>query len=149
VAERLIRYGTAPVLLARAFGPVDVPTHTVVPLDGSALAEKAFEILPSVSREVTTRLTLLRVIHQPEERAAAEAYLAQVAARPELAGLQVTAHVEDGDVAAVIAAVGGNNSLVLMATHGRTGVARWALGSVADRITHGSSSAVLLVRHGA
>lgn len=146
VAERLIRYGVAPVLLARAFGPVEVPARTVIPLDGSGRAEKVLEMLPSISREVTSKVTLLRVRQNTEDRASADSYLAQVAARPELAGLQVTTDVEDGDVATVIAAVSDNDSLVLMTTHGRTGLARWALGSIADRIAHGSTSAVLLLR---
>jgi nucleotide-binding universal stress UspA family protein len=146
VAERLIRYGMAPVLLARAFGPVAVPARTVIPLDGSARSQKVLEILPSVSRDVSSQVTLLRVVPHAEDRPAAVTYLEQVVTRPELAGLQVTTEVEDGDIASVIAAVSGNDSLVLMTTHGRTGLARWALGSVADRITHGSTSAVLLLR---
>jgi nucleotide-binding universal stress UspA family protein len=146
VAERLIRYGMAPVLLVRAFGLVAVPSHTVVPLDGSARAEKALSVVPGLSREIDQKVTLLRVVQQEEDRAAAEAYLQQMAARPELAGLAVTTEVWNGDVVNAIQAVGGNDALVVMGTHGRTGLARWALGSVADRVTHGSTAAVLLVR---
>jgi nucleotide-binding universal stress UspA family protein len=146
VAERLIRYGVAPVLLVRAFGPLAVPTHTVVPLDGSARAEKALGVLPGLSRELDQQVTLLRVVQHDEDRAAAEAYLQQMAARPELADLAVTTEVWNGDVVNAIQAVAGSDALVVMGTHGRTGLARWALGSVADRVTHGNTDAVLLVR---
>jgi len=40
------------------------------------------------------------------------------------------------------------DDLVIMATHGRTAPLRWALGSVADRVTRGGAAAVLLVRVG-
>jgi nucleotide-binding universal stress UspA family protein len=146
VAERLIRYGEAPVLLVRAFGPLAVPTRTVVPLDGSARAEKALGVLPGLAHEVDQKVTLLRVVQHDGERAAAEAYLQQVLSRPELADLAVTTEVRDGDVVSAIQAVAGSAALVVMGTHGRTGLARWALGSVADRVTHGNTDAVLLVR---
>ncbi len=37
-------------------------------------------------------------------------------------------------------------NLVVMATHGRSGVSRWAYGSVAERVLYGVSSPLLLVR---
>jgi len=37
-------------------------------------------------------------------------------------------------------------SLIIMATHGRTGVSRWALGSVAEKVMRASTRPVLLVR---
>jgi nucleotide-binding universal stress UspA family protein len=36
--------------------------------------------------------------------------------------------------------------LIAMSTHGRSGIGRWLLGSVADRVVHGSQVPVLLVR---
>ena len=36
--------------------------------------------------------------------------------------------------------------LIVMATHGYTGVRRWALGSVADKVLHASATPLLLVR---
>jgi nucleotide-binding universal stress UspA family protein len=43
----------------------------------------------------------------------------------------------------------GTDKLVVLATHGRSRLTRWALGSVADRVAHGGAAAVLLVRAGA
>ncbi len=59
-------------------------------------------------------------------------------------GLSCQWSVEEGDPAERILA--GTERLVIMATHGRTGVARWALCSVADRVARGGAGAVLLVR---
>jgi nucleotide-binding universal stress UspA family protein len=41
-----------------------------------------------------------------------------------------------------------NFDLIVMATHGRTGLGRWALGSVADKVLTGANSPILLVRSG-
>lgn len=58
--------------------------------------------------------------------------------------------VAQGDPATVSRiTVAGIGALVVMATHGRSGLVRWALGSVADRVARGGAAAVLLVRDGA
>jgi nucleotide-binding universal stress UspA family protein len=44
--------------------------------------------------------------------------------------------------------VAGEEKLVVMATHGRSGLLRWVLGSVAHRVALGGTAAVLLVRAG-
>jgi nucleotide-binding universal stress UspA family protein len=56
--------------------------------------------------------------------------------------------IEDAAAAAVIAqqATDEGADLIVMATHGRSGVARWALGSVADRVLHSTAVPLLLVR---
>ena len=38
------------------------------------------------------------------------------------------------------------NTMVAMSAHGRSGISRWALGSIADRVLHGGNTPVLLVR---
>jgi nucleotide-binding universal stress UspA family protein len=60
----------------------------------------------------------------------------------------VSSFIGQGPVADVIvdhAATSGAD-LIVMSTHGRTGVQRWLLGSVADRVLHGAKAPVLLVR---
>jgi len=42
-----------------------------------------------------------------------------------------------------------NADLVAMSTHGRTGVSRWAFGSVTDKVLRGGKAPVLMVRAGA
>jgi len=129
----------------------------LVPLDGSALSDR---ILPAaralaLDGEGDHTLTLLRVMpphdRPPEERAewrgagepslalrreAADRHLAQLAEDLGGGGLTVTGHVDVGDPAEAILAraVGLQPELVAMSTHGRTGVARWVRGSVAERV---------------
>jgi nucleotide-binding universal stress UspA family protein len=43
-------------------------------------------------------------------------------------------------------AVASDSDLIAMCTHGRTGLARWALGSVADRVLRAGDKPILLVR---
>jgi nucleotide-binding universal stress UspA family protein len=58
----------------------------------------------------------------------------------------VSAHVVQGDAVQAILAEAGDTVPVVMATHGRTGLTRLALGSGADRVAHGGIAAVLLAR---
>jgi nucleotide-binding universal stress UspA family protein len=150
VAMHVLRHGTAPVLLVRAFGgPVSLQ-RAIVPLDGSAWAEKALRVVQELAGPVMREVTLLRVIDAPDEGSAAERYLDAVAQRLPGEGLVCRRQVEQGDPAQVISDVAGADKLVVMATHGRPGLTRWALGSVADRVVHHGTAAVLLVRaHGA
>jgi nucleotide-binding universal stress UspA family protein len=146
----------------------------LVPLDGSALAERALPPAAHLARATGGTLLLLRVIPvatwsltapgvvtppetfqrlvDEEDRAARE-YLAHVAAPPRQQGVSVHTLALRGEAAAAILDLQPRTPvwLVVMATHGRTGLARFAIGSVADRIVRGGalagvSAPVLLVR---
>ena len=56
--------------------------------------------------------------------------------------------VVEGNAADAIVDYAGKNDidLIIMATHGRSGIGRWALGSVADRVVRHANAPVLLVR---
>jgi nucleotide-binding universal stress UspA family protein len=56
--------------------------------------------------------------------------------------------VGNGDPANVVVDYAGENNigLIAMSTHGRSGVARWVLGSVADKVLHESETPLWLVR---
>jgi nucleotide-binding universal stress UspA family protein len=149
VAEHLLRHGTAPVLLVRPFGDPVSLEHAVVPLDGSERAEKALQVVDQLARSVVHEVTLLRVIGAAEEGPEAERYLEEVAGRLTQEPLACWRRVAQGDPAGTILDVAGTDKLVVLATRGRSGLMRWALGSVADRVAHGSAAAVLLVRAGA
>jgi len=154
IATRLLQHGDSPVLLVHAFGaPVDL-TRAVVPLDGSALAEVALPMIDHLARTVVGEVILLRVINAAAERPEAEAYLDMVARRlPHQGTLRAgesgrRCQVAQGDPAQVILDEAGADKLVVMATHGRSGLTRWSLGSVADRVARGGAAAALLVRAG-
>src|SRR5438094_604424 len=81
LAERLLRHGTAPVLLVRPFGDPVSLAHAVVPLDGSERAEEALRVVDQLARYVVHEVTVLRVIGAAAEGPEAERYLEEVARR--------------------------------------------------------------------
>jgi len=132
----------------------------LVPLDGSKLAEK---ILPQVEELVKfsgAEVHLLKVVMSYEidpkkekeelERLTGEAqeYLDQVASRLKKSGIEASAIVAYGKDAVQICdyASEKNFNLIAMSTHGRSGLSRWALGSVADKVLHCSTVPVMLFR---
>ncbi len=140
----------------------------VVPLDGSELAERALPEAEKLAGLSGAPLHLIRVVdvaalHRLAGYGAAIEYAAmvqvledeQVAARDylermerELAGrgLPVTTELRHGMAARELAAATATGDVVVMATHGRGGMARWFLGSVAEEVARRSPVPVLLVR---
>jgi nucleotide-binding universal stress UspA family protein len=135
-------------------------TKVVVPLDGSKLAEAALDKTLTLmdGRDVT--LILLRVVEssdlpsgeadEPDDDAVQEAeqYLADVAARTETDHVRVAKAIWFGAPAGAIVEAADlmDADLVVMSTHGRSGISRWMLGSVAESVVHGSARPILLVR---
>lgn len=121
----------------------------LVPLDGSPLAERALMVAIGLT-QVEDRLVLLRVISeessdQASTRPEAESYLAQVAQR--LNRPDVTTVVASGQAAATILDEIARRriTLVVMSTHGRSGLGRWIYGSVADAVMRQVSIPLVLV----
>ena len=77
-----------------------------------------------------------------------EEYLGSVAERLTKKGIKTTYKVIAGDPAHMIVEHINDEkvSLVAMSTHGRTGIARWILGSVADKVLHEAEVPMFLVR---
>ena len=143
--------------------------HILVALDGSELAEC---VLPHAAAIATgcsvTRVTLVRVVTplkliggteshiSPEERhrleedsmGVAARYLEERAQTLREQGLQVECVALFGNVVNEIVdhATKHEVDLVIIATHGRSGVSRLFLGSVADRILRSAPVPVLMVR---
>jgi nucleotide-binding universal stress UspA family protein len=134
--------------------------NILVPLDGSSLAEEILLQVKELARLTGAEISLLRValVHtfpgadptdrQVEATQKAQKYLEKIADQLKKEGLKVSAHVRYGYDAAEIVdhAQQEDIDLVAMSTHGRTGVGRWALGSVSDRVLRHSSKPVLLSR---
>jgi nucleotide-binding universal stress UspA family protein len=135
----------------------------LVPLDGSELAEKALKHAHTLARSLRAELVLIRVVVfitqdfdvipmegavSDEAIADAKRYLERAAGDLRRLGLKVTTKVRSGHVADTIIDYSENHAvdLIVMSTHGRTGPARWLIGSVADRVVHGGRVPVLLVR---
>ena len=142
----------------------------LVPLDGSVLAEKALPLAITLVRAFNSKLTLLRAtdflhptllaphlssataeaVSTAYEHCSEEAshYLHQVQHELQQRGLQVELVLEDAQPAEAIidAATRHEIDCIVMSTHGRSGLARWTMGSVADKVVHRAPCPVLLVR---
>ena len=169
VAEAVVRATRVPVLLIRgqsAWKPW-ATGKILVPLDGSEASE---DILPVVQRLGGPRdltIVLFKVIEpltsgplsgtsmRPDRLTAlrredAERYLAKVAEPLMGKGLRVECAVGFGRPAETIAAFAGREraDLIAMATHGRGGLSRLLLGSVAAGVLRSASVPVLLFKAG-
>jgi nucleotide-binding universal stress UspA family protein len=173
VAEAVVNRTSTPVLLVREVdGEPLVPRFDeqepvlIVPLDGSELAEAALPIARELARLIAARVVLVGIVPPighliaveggvapyPEaahtrDGADAQAYLEAALARLGSDPVAVDTYVESGEPAVEIANIASEYSAaaVIMATHGRTGVLRTLLGSVAGGVLHRSSTPVLLV----
>jgi nucleotide-binding universal stress UspA family protein len=134
----------------------------LVPLDGSIWAETALTPATELARQYGAKLVLLRateahtVLADPVEAQVqavreAEAYVASVRDRVRQAG------VDDTDIsvwygppaqAIIEAAQHRRADLIVMSSHGRTGLGRMVLGSVAEAVLRGSRVPILLIRPG-
>lgn len=138
----------------------------LVPLDGSELAEKALPHAGELAQKLGSEVVLLRVAPSVEQyqelallrnveedlrhsRAEAERYLADLEPPLSRAGVKVSSIVLLGDPARSIIdfANDASVSLIVMSTHGRSGLGRWVMGSVADKVVRSSGKPVLLCRH--
>jgi nucleotide-binding universal stress UspA family protein len=81
-----------------------------------------------------------------EERELATAYLTDVAKRVAVDGYTVSAKVVDGIAAKALVGLSQPGDLIVMATHGRSGMKRWFIGSVAEEVLRHATVPVLLVR---
>lgn len=128
------------------------------PVDGSELARAA---LPHVSEFARTAGATVLVVQAveivteadamtvPERRIEAEAAAREVVAALEADGVTVApARVIEGDAGRSIVETVMNEGIdvVIMATHGRSGFRRLALGSVADYVVRNAPCPVLLIR---
>jgi nucleotide-binding universal stress UspA family protein len=140
----------------------------LVPLDGSELAECVFPHVESIAKGCnvasvvfvraldTEMLSTAQAylgkehIREMNEKAEASAkeYLDQVASRLKLDGVGVQKQLITGKAAESIAEYATKNDvdLIVIATHGRSGISRWVWGSVADRILRSACVPVLMVR---
>lgn len=136
----------------------------LVPLDSSELAECALpEVKKLIAEGFPREITLLSVISIPtlsigegvdypamkrSHLKAFEEYLAGVRARIAAEGITVKTEVLEGDAAQTINRYAKNNGidLIVIATHGYSGMKRLMFGSVALRVLHDAQVPVLVIR---
>jgi nucleotide-binding universal stress UspA family protein len=167
ITERVLRHAPCPVLVVRC---ADTLKHVLITLDGSRLAEQALEPGLEVARQLGGRVTLLRVADGsglgPVEKGMLDVahhglsqqidpepggevhYLENLAGHYRTPGLEIDTAVVTGSPAqSILEYVEANQvDLIVMATHGRTGIRRWVYGSVTEKCLHNSACAMLIVR---
>jgi len=125
----------------------------LVPLDRSALAERAIPYAIALARAVTGHLTLLHATPSDPAPRRGEAELDAAVRLDELAdrlrhqGISVDARTVPGNAAEAIVNAAGraHTDVIVMSTHGRGGLGRWLYGSVADQVLRRAEVPVLLV----
>jgi nucleotide-binding universal stress UspA family protein len=138
----------------------------LVPLDGSELAEQVLPHVCELASIGNSEIVLVRVLmyllhdyawvdptyslatESDLVKAEAISYLTAVAKRLAVDGLRVSVEAVDDPVAESIleCAERVHADIIAMSTHGRSGVSRWLMGSVADRVVCGAKVPVLLIR---
>jgi nucleotide-binding universal stress UspA family protein len=137
------------------------PKKILVPLDGSTLAECALAPAADLAARHRAAVILLRAAYAPVLPAAdpteaqvtagreAETYLADVAERLRKTGVPTVDtsvwYAPAAEAIAEAAHVRGVD-LIVMSTHGRTGLGRLVLGSVAESVLRATRTPILLVR---
>ncbi len=128
----------------------------VVTLDGSAHAECALSHAEALAKSLGVELVLLQVVPYPEVRdeavelewqEAARKYMDDIAAGLKSLGVESRVEVLWGDVAEKIVEYveEDKNALLVMSTHGRTGLAKLAFGSVTERVLREAKTTPVLV----
>jgi nucleotide-binding universal stress UspA family protein len=142
----------------------------LVPLDGSALAERAIPFAIALAEKFEGEILLLRVLDIPEATAPtrhlevtigwvrearaqahdeARRYLDERQREIYRQGIAVRALMRDRSAPEDILEVADSEKidLIVMSAHGQGGRARWTFGSVADKVARHSPCPVLLVRY--
>jgi nucleotide-binding universal stress UspA family protein len=136
--------------------------HILIPLDGSSLAECVLPHGLAVARALGARVTLLQVVEQAEpagrtraidplewhySEAHAGAYLQEVAERLRLAGLPTVQVLLQGDPAERVIdhAQAEHADLILLSSHGRSGLSGWNVSSVVQKILARAYLSILLI----
>ncbi len=141
--------------------------HILVPLDGSELSEKALTAAYTLAGMSNAEITLIRVLRPVEKiiklgeqhaiyvdqqidfkTRRANKYLETIRHLAAKKSLKVNIVVEMGDAAEEIINFARKNSidLIIMSTHGRSGLQRWVYGSVASKMLRGAYNPILLIR---
>ena len=134
-----------------------------VPLDGSSRAERALPVALTLAKANHGVITLFQVLHEtrplgtlaatssidtrPMDEFTAQAYLSQIAARPDFEGVKSQTFVQAGPPAPIIldAIADERTDLVVICRHGQSALTRWTLGSVAEKVARHSPAPTLLI----
>ena len=174
IADKVLRGARVPVALVRETTPGSDTTirNIIVGLDGSELAETTLPIAMKLAKGANALISLMRVVepyrmspymsyapemaYLPPEQTSeleeqmqsdARVYLEKVAHEIRKQDIRVVWEVRIGQPADEILRVAETTAadLILLSTHGRGGIRRWALGSVTDEVLHRGTIAILAI----
>jgi nucleotide-binding universal stress UspA family protein len=163
VADKVFHASQLPLLLIPplpgepSISAPQIPTTLIVPLDGSALAEAALPFAEELAPRLSAEVMLVRAVPfagaivdekgPPTGEVEARAYLERLTQRLRLEGLAVQSQTFDGPPVELILELARRTpqSLVLLTTHGRSALARWFVGSVAEGIVRAASTPALVI----
>ena len=172
VAEKVLRGSSNPLLLVRASdtAPVDAPAELntiMVPLDGSELAETVLPPVIELAKSLRLGVILFRAYNIPygfydvgggfaidlqrllaQTEAEVQHYLEEKSNSLRNAGVDVTIASKEGFGADEIIEYmhGMSGCLLAICSHGRSGINRWALGSVAETLVRHCNNPALIFR---
>jgi nucleotide-binding universal stress UspA family protein len=172
VAEKVLRRASNHAFLVRANQEAKregeaTLNRLIVPLDGSELAEGVLPTVVELAKALKLRVVLLQaysvkvILYSYEDylpdlngieadlKKEASSYLDSKVEQLKSEGLaDVVPIVSEGEAAEMIIelAKGSPNSLIAMCSHGRSGVKRWVLGSVAEKVVRHADNPVLVIR---
>ena len=137
----------------------------LVPLDGSEISEAVLPEIEKLASAFGSSICLLHVVPTPffpgsmepivqyetiteAFTKGGEAYLRKIEKRLKAKGFHVESLLLNGDEAQRILEQGDRKdiTLIAMTTHGRSGVSRWVMGSVAEKIVRHATKPIFLVR---
>ncbi len=143
----------------------------LVPLDGSDLAESVLPHVESIAGGCNVSEVVLVRVFEPVQipqsaiiepyikendlkniedshQAQALEYLDSIVDRLQISNTNITHKILKGPVAESLAQYAEENEvdLIVISTHGRSGISRWVMGSVADKVLRSSCVPILMVR---
>jgi nucleotide-binding universal stress UspA family protein len=135
----------------------------LVPLDGSLLAECVLAHTNAIAQAFDARVTLLRVLDRSQaaektqlfdlvnwqiNKTTAKLYLEKTSTRLQKSGLRVDVSVIEGLVAESITEFAQNQGtkLIILSSHGRSGLSQWGISSVTQKIIFSAPTSVLIIR---
>jgi len=138
----------------------------LIPLDGSELAEQTLPYARIIGKRLQAQVELLRVfdpvspsLADPSHglyldqvttnfRNEAQDYLERIGSSLRSDGLKVSSIVHEGNPSSHIASEAEREpaTLIAMSTHGRSGLTRWMLGSITDKVLYDTATPLLIIR---
>jgi nucleotide-binding universal stress UspA family protein len=177
VANKVVRATTRQVALIRAksYHPdmrqKGILTKLLLTLDGSKVSEASIPYAVELASRLGTKVVLLRVLgmsygafssageafvgyysedQMEADKALGKDYLETIAGKLKQKGVTVETQVRFGDAAEEIISLASeiHADLVVMSTHGRSGIGRWVFGSITEKVLYEGYTPLLLISAG-